>query len=138
MVSRRAAAALVAELLLAQGRPADLAQPGLIRDASSRRPRGWTLGALSRGVGESPWIARRVFPAFEDAWYYLWRERRCRSTSIPFDARLDDPAGTRAHPPRVFEPGLPNRRLRAADVRQRRRRRRWQTGPWFLRAERCT
>ena len=43
-------------------------------------------------------IARRleldpahIVPAFEDVWYYLWRERRLPANVDPFDARLDDP-----------------------------------------------
>jgi transglutaminase-like putative cysteine protease len=32
-----------------------------------------------------------VFPAHEDTWYYLWRERRLPTNVDPFDARLADP-----------------------------------------------
>jgi uncharacterized protein (DUF2126 family) len=31
-----------------------------------------------------------VFPAYEDAWYYLWRERKLPSNVDPFDSRLAD------------------------------------------------
>jgi uncharacterized protein (DUF2126 family) len=31
-----------------------------------------------------------VQPAYEDTWYYLWRERRLPVNVDPFDARLDD------------------------------------------------
>src|SRR5262249_7672017 len=31
-----------------------------------------------------------VLPAYEDYWYYLWRERRLPANVVPEDARLDD------------------------------------------------
>lgn len=78
-----------------------------------------------------------VFPAFEDAWYYLWRERRLPTNVDPFDARLDDPI-ERDRLRHVFDAGL------SAEVgsvlpigRQPSGPARWQTGPWFLRGERC-
>ena len=35
--------------------------------------------------------AEHQFPAYEDVWYYLWRERRLPANVDPFDSRLDDP-----------------------------------------------
>ncbi len=35
--------------------------------------------------------AKYVFPAYEDVYYYLWREHRLPINVDPFDARLDDP-----------------------------------------------
>ncbi|MBL8481439.1 MAG: transglutaminase family protein, partial [Rhodocyclaceae bacterium] len=78
-----------------------------------------------------------VFPAYEDAWYYLWRERRLPVNVDPFDARLDDPL-ERDRLRKVFTQGLdqtigyvfPIKRNYYGAAR-------WQTGPWFLRAERC-
>ena len=78
-----------------------------------------------------------VFPAFEDTWYYLWRERRLPANVDPFDARLADPL-ERERLRKVFDRGLekavghvlPVARATAAGPR-------WNTGPWFLRAERC-
>jgi uncharacterized protein (DUF2126 family) len=75
-----------------------------------------------------------VFPAFEDTWYYLWRERRLPGNVDPFDARLDDPL-ERARLRKVYMQGLdktvgfvlPLGRNNGA----------WTTGPWFLRDERC-
>ena len=78
--------------------------------------------------------ARHVFPAFEDVWYYLWRERRLPSNVDPFDARLDDPV-ERERLCRIFSQGLARTVghvlpvARAADG--------WQSGRWFLREERC-
>src|SRR5665213_1296749 len=46
-----------------------------------------------------------VFAAFEDVFYYLWRERRLPSNVDPLDARLDDPQ-ERARLLRVLSQGL--------------------------------
>ena len=42
-----------------------------------------------------------VQAAYEDVWYYLWRERRLPTNVDPFDARLDDEAGARSAAPRL-------------------------------------
>ncbi|MFT3955957.1 MAG: transglutaminase family protein [Piscinibacter sp.] len=78
-----------------------------------------------------------VFPAFEDVWYYLWRERKLPTNVDPFDARLADPL-ERERIRKVFSQGLdkvvghvlPVARNYVGTAR-------WQTGPWFLRSERC-
>jgi len=75
-----------------------------------------------------------VAPAYEDVFYYLWRERRLPSNVDPFDSRLDDEC-ERVRLRRVFEQGLgaivgyalP---LRVAGSNQ------WESGRWFLRDER--
>ncbi|HEX6708584.1 MAG TPA: transglutaminase family protein [Albitalea sp.] len=80
-----------------------------------------------------------VFPAYEDTWYYLWRERRLPTNVDPFDARLSDPM-ERDRLRKVFSQGLdrvvghvlPMMRNPRPDALPR-----WQTGPWFLRSERC-
>ncbi|BBT19050.1 IMP dehydrogenase [Metapseudomonas otitidis] len=77
-----------------------------------------------------------LFPAYEDALYYLWRERRLPINVTPDDPRLADPL-ERERLRRVFERGLgsvvgqvlPLARSPAGDA--------WQTGPWFLRDEHC-
>ena len=46
-----------------------------------------------------------IAPAFEDTFYYLWRERRLPINVDPFDAKLDDPQ-ERARLRRVFSQGL--------------------------------
>jgi uncharacterized protein (DUF2126 family) len=75
---------------------------------------------------------------YEDAWYYLWRERRLPVNVDPFQSQLKDPE-ERARLARVFERGLDRvvgyaLPLRAA--RQAAGTSRWETGPWFLRPER--
>ncbi|MFM9980988.1 MAG: DUF2126 domain-containing protein [Burkholderiales bacterium] len=81
--------------------------------------------------------SRYVLPAFEDAWYYLWKERKLPTNVDPFNSKLDD-ALERARLGKVFTQGLdkvvghvlPVQRSGTPEVR-------WQSGPWFLRAERC-
>jgi uncharacterized protein (DUF2126 family) len=81
--------------------------------------------------------AKYVFPAYEDVWYYLWRERKLPTNVDPFDARLSDEM-ERDRLRKVFTQGLekvvghvlPVARNPAGTPR-------WQTGPWFLRSERC-
>jgi len=78
-----------------------------------------------------------VFPAYEDTWYYLWRERRLPSNVDPFDARLDDPL-ERARLRRVFEQGLDRTVGHVLPIaRNEGPGARWRSGPWFLRAQRC-
>jgi uncharacterized protein (DUF2126 family)/transglutaminase-like putative cysteine protease len=77
--------------------------------------------------------ARFAAPAYEDALYYLWRERKLPVNTDPHDSRLED-ENERARLARVFEQGL------AAVVGYALPLRRgdggWQSGSWFLRAER--
>jgi uncharacterized protein (DUF2126 family) len=83
--------------------------------------------------------SKHIFAAYEDVWYYLWRERKLPTNVDPFDARLADPL-ERDRLRKVFSQGLdkvvghvlPVKRNLQAGVLPR-----WQTGPWFLRDERC-
>jgi len=77
-----------------------------------------------------------VFPAYEDAFYYLWRERRLPTNVDPFDSRLDDPL-ERERLARVFTQGLDAVVGYALPIMRSFTNGRWQTGPWFLRSERC-
>ena len=76
-----------------------------------------------------------VFPAFEDVYYYLWRERRLPGNVDPFDSRVDDPL-ERARLAKVFSQGLTHTVGHVLPI-MKNTANRWQTGPWFLRAERC-
>ncbi len=77
--------------------------------------------------------------AYEDVWYYLWRERRLPVNVDPFDSKLDD-AMERARLRRVFEQKLDAvvgyvLPVKAAiDVGQKSPQ--WMTGSWFFRNER--
>ena len=81
--------------------------------------------------------ARNVFAAYEDAGYWLWREKRLPSNVDPFDSRLAD-AQEKRRLKAVFE-----RKLEtpvgyvlpvAADEYGEGR---WRSSPWYLRDERC-
>lgn len=80
----------------------------------------------------------KIMPGHEDVYYYLWRERRLPGNVDPFDSRLDDEL-ERARLQRVFEQGLkhvagyalPLRALASSESEHT-----WETGDWFLRAER--
>jgi uncharacterized protein (DUF2126 family) len=93
---------------------------------------------LLRGVARRLRLdPKYVFPAYEDTWYYLWRERKLPTNVDPFDARLTDPL-ERDRIRKVFAQGLdavvghvlPVGRNPAGVPR-------WSSGPWFLRSERC-
>ncbi len=78
---------------------------------------------------------KHVIPAYEDAWYYMWRERRLPTNVDPLQSRLEDKE-ERARLAKVFTQGLnkvagyvlPIQRA-VGDVP------RWTSGPWFRRAE---
>ena len=78
---------------------------------------------------------RYVFPAFEDAYYYMWRERRLPDNVDPFDSRLDDPL-ERERLMKIFTQGLTHTVGHVLPV-MKNERKQWETGPWFLRAQRC-
>ena len=80
--------------------------------------------------------AQQVFPAFEDIWYYLWRERRLPVNVDPFDSRLDDPL-ERERLRHVFTQGLDAVVGHVLPLSRSRDGTRWESGPWFLRDERC-
>jgi uncharacterized protein (DUF2126 family)/transglutaminase-like putative cysteine protease len=58
--------------------------------------------AIAEQLGVNPGAA---LPAYEDAWYYLWRERRLPLNVDPLESRLDDP-DERARLAGVLERGL--------------------------------
>ena len=77
--------------------------------------------------------------AYEDVWYYLWRERRLPVNVDPFNSRLEDEM-ERARLRRVFEQKLesvvgyvlPLKAVEKPDDKGTA----WTTGSWFLRDER--
>jgi uncharacterized protein (DUF2126 family) len=82
--------------------------------------------------------AEHILPAFEDAWYYLWRERRLPSNVDPLASNLADEE-ERRRLARVFEQGLDRVVGYALPIQRTVRdgRPAWRSGPWFLRRERC-
>lgn len=95
------------------------------------------LAGVAKRLGLDP---KYVFPAYEDTWYYLWRERKLPSNVDPFDARLADPL-ERDRIRKIFTQGLDKVVGHvfpvARNPRHPRSGARWQSGPWFLRSERC-
>ena len=75
----------------------------------------------------------RAIDAYEDVWYYLWREHRLPTNVDPLESRLDDPI-ERQRLARVFGQGLD--RI-VGWVLPLEHSTSWRTGDWFLRAERC-
>jgi uncharacterized protein (DUF2126 family) len=78
---------------------------------------------------------QHVFDAYEDVFYYLWRERRLPANVDPFDARLDEPM-ERERLAHVFSHGLSNAVGAVLPVAKSPAGR-WMSGSWFLRSERC-
>jgi uncharacterized protein (DUF2126 family)/transglutaminase-like putative cysteine protease len=105
---------------------ADIVRPAG-RTAEDARSFGARLGHHLR-VGDT-WL----MPGYEDAWYYLWKERRLPSNVDPLQNNLENPED-RTRLARVFEQGLdqvvgyvlPIERAAPSG---------WASGPWFLRAE---
>ena len=112
--------------------------------ATGPQPGGATEGqaaSLLRGVAQRLRVAPgNVFPAFEDAAYAMWRERRLPINVDPTDARLADPFERERMAllfggeglSRVVGHALPIQRNLHAQAHQR-----WQSGPWFLRTGQC-
>jgi uncharacterized protein (DUF2126 family) len=74
-----------------------------------------------------------IQPGYEDAWYYLWKERRLPSNVDPVKSNLRDKE-ERTRLARVFEKGLDGIVGHALPLE--RSGTGWISGPWFLRTER--
>ncbi len=113
----------------------------------------------SKPVGATPESAQRfalaiaerlqlnpgyLFAAYEDTWYYLWRERRLPSNVAVDAAKVKDPL-ERERLARVFEKGLESAAGYVLPITREHNGRsngnghggRWRSGPWFLRSEKC-
>ena len=99
-------------------------------DAAEAEQFGRTLSSYL-GVDDE-----HLMPAYEDNWYYLWKERRMPKNVDPLKSKLSDPQ-ERERISKIFEQGLdkvvgftlPLERAWVGDEL------RWTTGPWFLRPE---
>ncbi len=100
-----------------------------VTEATARR----FLARVALQLGLDPQF---VFAAYEDAFYYLWRERRLPTNVDPFDSRLEDPM-ERARLAKVFEQGLDRTIGHVLPIARTDDGTGWRTGPWFLRSERC-
>ena len=108
---------------------ADESKPGAADDI--------VAGRFLRGVADKLGLAPEfVFPAYEDVFYYMWRERRLPANVDPFDARIDDEM-ERERLMKVFTQGLAKVSGYALPIARNAFSGAWQTGPWFLRSERC-
>jgi uncharacterized protein (DUF2126 family)/transglutaminase-like putative cysteine protease len=93
---------------------------------------------LASKLGLDPKFAQ---PAYEDTWYYLWRERRLPVNVDPFESKLDDEM-ERSRLRRVFMQGLdkvvgyllPLQRNESDEGGQDAPR--WLTSSWYLRDQR--
>jgi uncharacterized protein (DUF2126 family)/transglutaminase-like putative cysteine protease len=90
------------------------------------------ISQLARLLAIKP---KYVIPAYEDAWYYMWRERRLPGNLDPLQSRLEDKE-ERARLAKIFNQGL-NRVVGHVLPIERRSMYRpgWASGPWFLRSE---
>src|SRR3569833_2738452 len=91
------------------------------------------LSGVARRLGLAPEF---VFAAYEDAFYYMWKERRLPANVDPFDSKLED-TQERARLARLFEQGLDAATGYILPVARTADDSRWQSGPWVLRQERC-
>jgi uncharacterized protein (DUF2126 family)/transglutaminase-like putative cysteine protease len=77
-----------------------------------------------------------VFPAYEDAFYYSWRERRLPANVDALDSRVADPV-ERARLAKIFQQGLDETIGHVLPIARTKDGEGWQSGSWFLRSERC-
>jgi uncharacterized protein (DUF2126 family)/transglutaminase-like putative cysteine protease len=106
--------------------------------ASERAPAGHTAVDAERFItalaARLDVAGEHVQAGYEDAWYYLWRERRLPVNVDPFDSRLSDEL-ERARLRRVFDRQLGSVVGYALPLRPDSGGR-WRAGRWFLRDER--
>jgi uncharacterized protein (DUF2126 family)/transglutaminase-like putative cysteine protease len=80
--------------------------------------------------------AQHLFPAYEDALYYLWRERKLPVNDDPLKAKLADPS-ERARLARMLGGKLGEPAGYVLPIARPHERSAWQSGSWFLRSETC-
>ena len=78
--------------------------------------------------------ADHLMPAFEDAWYYLWRERRLPANLNPLESKLEDEQ-ERERLARVFEQGLDHEVGHVLPLCRNRDGSGWTSPRWTLRTE---
>jgi uncharacterized protein (DUF2126 family)/transglutaminase-like putative cysteine protease len=82
--------------------------------------------------------AEQTMPAYEDAFYYCWKERKLPSNVDPSDSKLGNEQ-ERARLARLFEKGLDEVAGYLLPLRRvvRGKSTAWDSTSWFLRTERC-
>ena len=91
------------------------------------------LGVLAERLGVDD---KYRVPAYEDRFYYLWRERRLPINVSAEDPRLADPL-ERERLRKVFEQGLDKVVGHILPLARQAKQLGWQSGSWFLRDEHC-
>ncbi|HSH94977.1 MAG TPA: transglutaminase family protein [Roseimicrobium sp.] len=92
------------------------------------------LSALAERLEVDPqWI----MPGYEDAWYYMWKERRLPSNVDPHQSNLKDKE-ERVRIAKIFEQGLDAVVGHVVPIQRQiiGGKPAWASGPWFLRPER--
>jgi uncharacterized protein (DUF2126 family)/transglutaminase-like putative cysteine protease len=104
--------------------------------ADERKPAAYTTEDAERFVkrlAETIGVtAHHHLPAYEDTYYYLWRERRLPVNVDPLDPRLDD-AQERERLRRVFAQGLGKVVGYVLPLARNTKGGGFHSGPWFLR-----
>ncbi|MGV3660825.1 MAG: DUF2126 domain-containing protein [Prosthecobacter sp.] len=78
-----------------------------------------------------------IMRTYEDVYYYLWRERKLPVNVDPLKSNLKDKL-ERERLAKVFEQGLDKVIGHVLPLKVKEKGgTKWETGPWFLRAERC-
>jgi uncharacterized protein (DUF2126 family)/transglutaminase-like putative cysteine protease len=80
--------------------------------------------------------AEHVFPAYEDVFYYAWRERKLPANVDAINSKVADPL-ERERLMRVFESELDAPVGYVLPITRPVEGVPWRSGPWFLRRERC-
>ncbi|HEX8340997.1 MAG TPA: transglutaminase family protein [Tepidisphaeraceae bacterium] len=110
---------------------ADDSKPGTSGENDARA----FIRDLAERLGVNP---RHALPGHEDAWYYLWKERRLPTNVDPFESNLDNKQD-RERLAKVFEQGLDKVVGYALPLRRERHfggGGAWRSGLWQFRSER--
>ena len=91
------------------------------------------LGVLAERLGVD---GKCCVPAYEDRFYYLWRERKLPINVTAEDSRLAD-ALERERLRKVFEQGLDKVVGHILPLARNAKQQGWQSGSWFLRDQHC-
>src|SRR5471032_2801638 len=98
---------------------------------------GELAGRFLASVAERLKIPTRfVFPAYEDNFYYLWREGALPQNVSAEDSRLEEPL-ERARLRKVFYQGLDQVIGQVLPLARTAKGDQWQSGRWYLRDEHC-
>ena len=90
------------------------------------------IAELSRILGVK---SKYIIPAYEDAWYYMWRERRLPVNVDPLKSRLEDEE-ERARLGKIFHQGLNKVAGYVLPIAPAPGEgSRWMSGSWFLRSQ---